>query len=567
MDNSFIVNYQGQIELTMGAYNGNYPFVSPFLDGVPYSVKTSQHSMWTLFDYGIPEYFPVIAWSDNESGVYAGAMVSWASSNQRNTLSYHGGGSTKTHPGYAEAQWNWFGKSDAESLYLNEGIEFSMEMYFYQNEGSIDSLFNFCKRTLSQTSIPRKTELYTMASWGGRSSPLPNYYWRFPQASNDYICSQELWRYKSFAIPRSQNGIWDIHFFSIDLRSKEGELFRCMSPVHGTEPLFADLMNGLQGNSSWGEVHWDINGLDSRLRYTVFNNQKKIQVEGTFGSLDTENEVIFLLSSRADGIVQSNGVFSIYDVDPLLDTLAINISDVEGVDTMYFYNDSLKCSLIDTSFSFNVTPSFFTLPKNIVEVEALNIPDDLTYRENFKAINSSSESFIKPDLNYYAYHDLSVNNIDFKIYFQEDSDTIFFSHQNIPSLIYVQNDINTWTIETHSSHNVSFIEFQFKRGTNYHISSEKNRMIMVPKNFQVLCWPNPANEHIKISILSDNKGAIEMTLYDVLGRKIEINNERDLKGINENTFELNIKKLASGILFLIVEQGDKNKMVKMTVIH
>lgn len=570
MDNSFIVNYLGDIELTMGDYSGDFNFVAPFKTGVDYSVWTAQHSMWTVHDFGEPTYFPFIAWSDNESGVFAGAAVTWSSANQRETLSYHGGGSTKKHPGFSEAQWNWFGKSDAESLYLHKGTRFGMEMYFYQGAGSIDSLFQFCSQSLGEAFKSQEPEAYTVASWGGRSSPHQNYYWRFPQASNNHLNSQELWQYKSFAIPRSQNGTGDMHFFNIDLIVTDSESSYSVSPIHGTEPLFTQLVTGTDADSSWGEVRWAVNDLPSWLRYTVFENERRVRIEGKLGTVDTDNIVQLDLSSRIDSVIQhSKALTTLSSLDPLFDTLSVAISGVKGIDSVGTKSSWVYYHLTDTTFSMDITPVYGSIPSTEKAVVIANKLSDTEYNESFVRKYPASISY-RPSGNNYVYQISESENTKFNLYITRAVDSLLVTLPVGTNAVYVRADSEeTWEkayVSTGDSYQT--IHYDFTANQEYIITTDFTKLFDPEQLLIGVLFPNPSREKVTFILSNNERMATRISIFNLLGRELlseDVSDSINEAGVVVKTVD--ISNFNSGLYFLSVAQGANINVHKFSVIH
>ena len=548
VDNSFIINYSGDIELTMGSYEGMYSIVSPFLDGVNYSTRTAQHSLWTPLDYGNGHFLPTIAWSDNESIICMGAITTHTSANQRETISYHGGGSSSQHPGFAEAQWNWFGKSDSESMYLKEGMEFSMNIIFYQNISHIDSLFHFIESLYSDHYKLMQSENYSIASWGGRSSPRENYYWRFPQVSNNTINSQELWRHKAFAVPRSQIGTHDSQLFSLDLFYGIGSEFINVSPIHGLTPLFTSIQNSSTDTSYTGTMSWCENNIESELSFTAFINKHCINISGSIEKQDQGEYYIELeLSPRSDGYYYylDDNMLSIYSIDSILDTTAISLLVQSGIDSIDFStSDYIKLYLSpeDPTFSIDllssightIRDSLMWLLESVENIPAYN--DRFILSEDYNiAIQSHSDYLVSHvDTNYFM---LFVCNNFSELYFatSEDAESV--------SILTTDHEVRTSILNIDSM--IQYINFPFKKNNKYEIllssdsceyniegyncDGEELSIGKTPIKYDyniTSIYPNPFNPIVFISYNVPQITDVEITIFDITGKQIQtlINN-------------------------------------------
>ena len=566
MDNSFIVNYKGNIELTMGKYEGDFEYVCPFRGGVDYSVRTSQHSMWTVFDYGDPKYFPFMAWSDDESGVYAGAIMTYSSPNQRETISYHGGGSTMKHPGFAEAQWNWFGKSDAESLYLQKGMKFCMELVFYQNHGNIDSLFTFANQLLdNESGMIKKSINYSTAHWGGRSSEHDNYYWRFPQAGNNSITSQELWNYKSFSVPRSQNGIWDIHLFSIDLFSDYQGRRLNMSPIDGSQKVF-DHLDGYQNeNKCMGEIGWMVENIPSVLQYYSFTDRNSIQISGSFGNSETSNMVALPLSSRTDSVLfLENNTLVFFTEDAVLDTVSIILYNMKNISNYSLVDDTLWLTPESLDFQFELCSGIQTIPRNSAELAQRDFPSDIFYKENFQYFNYKSGISTLPAMDYYIYN---IDKNEFMLYAVNDFDSLFIKFSKKHDNVFILGEDFQPIAPIFTDDGITLIDFPFYSGTTYYISTEEP-VDKGNNELSVILYSNPISNELKIGIEEISRsGQGNVSIYNILGQKVLPDQSIVLRKNILKQKIIPIKNLQNGIYFLKVNYYGCTRSCKFTVIH
>jgi len=570
VDNSFIINYEGDIELTMGSYDGMYSIVSPFLDGVNYSTRTAQHSLWTQFDYGIGRFYPTIAWSDNESGICMGAIVTHTSPNQRESISYHGGGTTGQHPGFAEAQWNWFGKSDSESMYLKEGLEFSMNLIFYQNISHIDSLFYFVESLKSDHYEWVESENYSIASWGGRSSPMEHYYWRFPQVSNNTINSQELWRHKGFAVPRSQIGTHDSQLFSLDIfYETESEIIN-VSPIYGLSPLFTSIENIFTDTSSTGIMHWNESGIESELSFTAFKNKNSINVSGVIEKQNNGYYYIKLdLSPRNSGYqyYPSKKLINIYSLDPLLDTTAISLHFLLGIDSVELSNPekiTLYLNSDTPEFSIDLLSSTGYTIYNLSEwmMESLNPITE--YRESYVQCEEKKVA-VRPSSDFII---TQVDSTLMRLFVCNNFSNLYFTTKNKFSSAIIQNLENQFPLPIMNiDDEIQNIHFQFRKNEIYNIRlSHKKPQELTEKSFTILNqFPNPVIDMMNVDLLMYESGKIKYRVFNLLGEEFNSGYKELQAGFN--SLNINVSQFPSSIYFIRFESQKTISTLKFHIIH
>ena len=333
-DNIWMVNYANEWFQTMD--HGN---VGPFAQE---REPNFQHAPFSAIDQGRGVRFPAYGWYQSDLDVTFGFIITSVSANQRATFSYHGGGRTPEprHPGFSEVQLNWFGKSDTEALFLRQGTKYSMQLIYYLSQGSIDSLDNFNRALFNDSHYDRcKAENYWAASWGGRHVYLGVYTWVYPQASNNFICSQELFRHRSISIPRSQNGTADPHLFDIFNKAIiDGYVFD-LSPVpqYNDSPLLHKTARTLQEPERMqGEVVWEKKALKSHLGYQVFANSDKLNVTGSIYPTEACKlhkawiEVPFLPRVRAVKKI-NDFTWDVRASDVVYGTVGITLYDMQGI--------------------------------------------------------------------------------------------------------------------------------------------------------------------------------------------------------------------------------------------
>jgi hypothetical protein len=82
----------------------------------------------------------------------------------------------------------------------------------------------------------------------------------------------------------------------------------------------------------------------------------------------------------------------------------------------------------------------------------------------------------------------------------------------------------------------------------------------VPTDFSMTAYPNPFNDALNISVISDRAG--EITVYDIMGRPIrrfDVNAGNNL--INWNATDIHDKSISAGIYFIGVKESGSFKKV------
>jgi len=590
MDNSFIINYQGQLELTMGNYYGEKKYVLPSRDGGYFSPFTAQHSLWTVFDYGSPKYFPTIAWSDNETNIHAGVIATYTSPNQRETVSYHGGSSTKKHPGFAEAQLNWFGKSDSESLHLRQGTKFSMELYFYQNVGSIDSLWNFNENLLSQNFDYILPENYVAASWGARTSPLEHYYWRFPQVSSNYITSQELWRHKGFAIPRSQNGIWNIHLFSLNLINSNNGQETELTPIYGTTPLFDNLWIDRDDSSYTGGMSWQVDNFNTKLFFKGYPDKHHVTVSGEVqntASNTGENYLQFSTSPRTNELYIDNEkfLFSFVALDSVLDTVSIGMTHFSGTDSFFLTNNKTLNIRLEknfdnfTQFQFDLYPITGKAFRRISQIADIENKPVKPFKNYF--INTTGNSGISflPSSDYHLFNDQKQDNdISFDLFAAHSFDSLKISFKEnshyIADIQTKSQAISDVRLVPYNDNNF-IINFPFKKESLYHIKLGGSAQIEInengsktlPGDFKLITlYPNPFEKETTLKYLLNKSSWISYEIYNIKGERIFTSNKNVTFNLS-NEIKLDFSKYPTGVYFCKISSASSTKVLKLLMMR
>ena len=284
MDDSYIVGYDGEIIQTLKDRIGAFWWST-----------CMQHSMFSAIDEGLGIRYPAMMWYDQENDITGGVLVTWVSPNQRESISYHGGHGGGRASGVCEGQWNWFGKSDNESLYLRAGTKYGMRLTYYLDYGGKDRFDQFNQNLFNEAHYDtRVSGEYCAASWGGRSDPAAKYSWQYPQATNNAISTQELFRPRAVSLPRSQNGTMDPQIFDLSVKAVIGGEEIDLTPMRTTdasEAVHAYARTVDQGDTMTGEVGWEVEGLRHAMRYTLYEDSDQLVVSGDISRMRDEVEV------------------------------------------------------------------------------------------------------------------------------------------------------------------------------------------------------------------------------------------------------------------------------------
>ena len=423
MDDSYIVNYEGKL----------YPTMQNGISSGP-TAWTSEHSMFSAMDEGLSTRYPAIVWHDRDGDITTGIIITYVSPNQRETISYHGGGRSTGHPGYGEGQINWFGKSDSESLLLKEGTIYSIEIYYYLDYGSVDRFDNFNKALLNETHYDSvQSENYFAASWGGRRCASLKYCWNFPQASNNFICSQQLFKHRAISIPGSQNGIRDSQVFNLSVKANSLGKIYDLTPIGAESVAHKYASNICDGDSMIGKMVWDVNGLESELSYKMYDDSDKLIVRGKIlpPSATTKLKELYVelkFSPRVNLVNKLN--FVAYDIiceDSVYDTIGITVYNFSGTTSVLMTDSTLILYLVDNAtdsiyssndlweYTFCLFPHKGGKINNIADITSLHSMPINFYREYYKTLpttgiifNRDNEMGICPNTDIFVY-DVSLN--------------------------------------------------------------------------------------------------------------------------------------------------------------
>ena len=532
-DDTYIVDYSGNLHCTMSNNIYTYP-----------SSATFQHTMFSAIDEGISELFPMMGWHDDEYDIIAGILSTYVSPNQRKTISYHGGGSNNQHPGFSEGQWNWFGKSDSESLFLKEGLHYSMQMYYYLNRGSISDLMDFNQNLFNENYYDlKRSESYYVASFGGRTCRLEKYFWRFPQASSDYICSQELFRHRCFSLPSSQNGTGDPHIFNLYVKHNSYDNYYDLTPIYGIESLFEEAET-IQGTDHMiGSMSWIVNSLINRLNYKVFEGSDKIQISGEIlTSEETLIKELFVeleLSPRVSEVFSiGDSIFDIRCDDEVYEKIGITVYDLQNIEEIIVNDDHIRFYLVKNlsdslysegdsfEYSFSLFPHIGYNVEGYDNITPLISTPEEYYREYYLTLPNQlgiNKYGICPNLNIFPYNaiigsDSLIFSLDIFCNQGYYPIKIFIDEPKIESVVINNEELLTWNFNEITR--VLTLEKDWSEA-NYKIKiyNKKIHGLLTEPYFQI--FPNPFKNSTYISFEFPEQVNYEINIYNIKGQLIK----------------------------------------------
>lgn len=403
-DNHYVVNYEGAWMQLMSRGD-----VAP---GAMDRSSNFQQSMYTAIDQGYGHRFPAHGWYQTEADVTFGIIFPTVSANQRATISYHGGGRTPIprHPGFSESQFNWFGKSDSEAILLQAGTTYSMQMVYYLSNGSIDSLDRLNCTLFNERHFElAQCEDYSVASWGSRQAYQHPYTWMYPQATTNYITSQELFEHRAISLPRSQNGTPHPHLFNIGLVLENAGQTIDLCPIPQSNrqlKVHYQVANRQDHESFEGEVSWRIRSLENCLIYQVHPASDKLIVRGQIKALNqTAIERLYVdlpFTPRVNQVKKLDDfAWDVRASDTLFGEIGITIYDMEGIKSVEKDNGGLRLIIHDESgnvdtdsswqFGFKLFPHLETGVDSINQISPFFSKPDFWYREHYVSFPELSQ--------------------------------------------------------------------------------------------------------------------------------------------------------------------------------
>ena len=590
-DNFYLVNYENDWFCMMHESNWG-PYAK---DGD----TISEHTIFTAIDAGLGVRYPAFGWYHTPTNTTVGVLVTSVSPNQRAVFAYHGATRTKNppHPGYAEAQWDWFGKSDTEAIYLKKGTEYSLQFVYYFKNGHIDSLDVFNRKLFNETCYDQRLyENYSVASWGTRHAGSPQYSWLFPQASSNYICSQELFLSRSVGIPHSQNGTTTPHLFEwLVLAEKRGNSID-LSP-QPTEKYQLPLQDSvsIEEGAGWmkGGVHWTVASLKNSIYFKMAENSKKLIISGTVSPTQTTSvEEIYIdlpFSQRVSEAVEIDSmVWDVRSQDTVLEQIGIVLYDMQGIQRVQKTAKGLKFVLADLGFDGVATPgmdwsysvsllpyqgkSFHTV-NEIISHEAVSDDYFRDYYQTFSDLNFSNEYGMRAD-----------NRISIRKVFETDENDFFhiagyaeagnysmylFTPENVPQAVSCNGDLvdaTAWTYEDGSGRlqvpltgagEFELVLYRDRNGLNVPAPNAP-----VALNFELFsAYPNPFNSETAITISISRLSTVLLQVFNAKGQLVATVHDAPLDG-GQHSFFWNAADQQSGCYLIRLGVENKVKTIK-----
>jgi len=550
-DNSYLVNYEGDWFHVMDRGN-----VGPYAKDRSASF---QHSMYTAIDRGLSTRFPALGWYQTDYDVTFGVVIPAVSSNQRATIAYHGGGRTPIprHPGFSECQIDWFGKADSEAILLEKGTHYSMKMFYYLSLGAVDLLDQFNKQLFQQQHYDlRKCEDYSVASWGGRHAYLRQYTWTYPQASTNYINTQELFEHRAISIPRSQNGtIWpQLLNLSVFHQTVDGQkIDLTLLPAYHGDLNVHHAVENRQGTDWYeGEVTWYVENLENRLTYRVYPESDKLTVKGKVTPLSyTHIDRLFIelgFSARVSYVKKLSAfIWDIRAIDTIYGEIGITLYDLKGI--LAVEKDAFGLYLVfnQTSGDFNPDRTWefeFKLYPHLegkVEVATdispfFTKPDDW-YREYYltlPGLRNFSNWGIRPD------NRIAVIDCHYRPALDEFFQMDFYAAPGAYSLyLYTEQlefaavSVNGTVLknsrwEYNRESGVLRLDYNWPGRSELLLRHKADAAVKSSVNEKRICnfellasYPNPFNEATRFALQMNTRQSVSLTIYNVLGQPVD----------------------------------------------
>jgi len=230
-----------------------------------------------------------------------------------------------------------------------------MRLYYYLDYGDIDRFDRFNQNLFNEAHYDvRVSEDYWAASWGGRSDRAAKNSWHYPQATNNAVCSQELFRPRAIGLPRSQNGTMDHQIFDLSVRALIGGTEIDLTPMRttdGSEAAHRHAQTVGQGDAMTGEVGWEVEGLRHVMRYMLYEDSDQLIVSGDVSPMRDSVEVQELLvridfSPRvAKAAPIGKEAWDIRCRDPIYGSVGIALYHPTGIDTVVHTSRALRLYL------------------------------------------------------------------------------------------------------------------------------------------------------------------------------------------------------------------------------
>lgn len=467
-----------------------------------------------------------------------------------------------------------------------------MQLYYYLDQCSISKLMEF-NENLINTSLYKLKECinYCAASYGARTSVSENYFSRFPQASSNYICSQELFRSRAFSVPSSQNGLYlrDTHIFNIYVKQNTSGNFYDLTPIYGTEPLFEDAET-IQGTDYMiGSISWNVNSLNNVLNYKVFEGSDKVLVSGEVVTSDEVNiKELFVeleLSPRVTEVFSiGDSIFDIRCDDEVYEKIGITVYNIQNVEDvtidddhiiLYFMknsSDSLYHEGDSFEYSFSLFPHIRYSVYEYDEITPLFSAPVEEYREYFitlPRLRTNKNFGICPDLNVFPYFAEEGSDsliISFDLFCNKgDFDVEFLVNVTDIKSVLVNNEITqTWDFD--QSKKILKLS-NYWNDQEYNIKLYNTPIHHVVSDPKLDIYPNPSKNHISILFELPEQRKYKIIVYNLKGQIIkEFHGTACNNSILWNGLDDHKQKICPGVYFVQLKAGEYRSMKKIVIL-
>jgi sugar lactone lactonase YvrE len=130
-----------------------------------------------------------------------------------------------------------------------------------------------------------------------------------------------------------------------------------------------------------------------------------------------------------------------------------------------------------------------------------------------------------------------------------------YGNSNGPADIFFNKELNVLAVPVMNSNTVVFLQFPTAVGDSHEAA-------MPTESARSHCYPNPFNSRATIQYSLPTPSPISISIFDILGRKIETLAE-GLRPAGENRTTWDARDRASGIYFYTIEAGDFAATEKM----
>lgn len=322
-------------------------------------------------------------------------------------------------------------------------------------------------------------------------------------------------------IIQSLDSINNSHVRDIKMLSAD-TIFVCMSLNYG---LYYSIFRSSDGGQNWEMIKQS--DIESTLSMHFFNNGCGYILEPNWASF-------------------SSKIFKTTDFG----STWLEISSIEGNTNIIYFIDTLQGFIGSPGYDFGTLIHQTIDGGNTWEVIDTT---DAHYITRF--------DFPDPSIGYfsgrYVWSKLPWGLVEMSVDHGNSWDEIFFTNDiMIYSLDYVGEDSGYVVGEGTFGYEDAFIMRTF----DVEVSTEKNEY---QKDFELFVTPNPFRQKTTIHYKLSKPGNVEITISDLYNSIVE---EFSLgyRSITDNTFEINLSTIPSGVYFLtLILDGEKQKTTKI----